>query len=609
MALAFLRASKCARTTSVLSYHRGSRSARARACQKASHTPAMLRTGSRGVSNTVRAEESDGASGRGEGSSASKQAPTSISANERLTLLLRRVQGIDHPRPSGTSENESSEKLARIFLNTQYPKLLAPNHRCWKDASLRVATDGAYRKLKTQFGLLPDLVVGDMDSSFLEIPSVAAGDVALSTRKLQSERKADAAQEADVPALVCRSFHEWADEILTATVGREQDGICAVSTAAAENRSKSEIPSSTLTDEDIAFITRPTKHQVNEAGEVEPYLAPTFFQRFMPAAFFRSCSMEKNTLPHDHLSRREAHHDLHVLDPVSAKEIRYNRLKPVVEKLRLKKLPQNNIEFNFNNMVEAVYEISDGTPMLHMPDQNTTDLEKALSLIDPRVFTAGVEIVGKFAGVKGRTDHFFALCNTLYKYSCENNRDQHAPEDYYRGGEYHSSQLFLPLVCTSDGDSLMCCLPRGRTVIPLPRVRREDDHKHTGTETSAPVPGKPSLKVGLIPLAASTSSTEATPGGPGSSPPSSLPRVTTRGLKWNLRNDELSFGKLVSTCNQIEDGAEEIVVETTVPVLWTQNRVWNSEEEAEALVRQHATGASGGTSFTTTGGCSSRSRL
>lgn len=46
-------------------------------------------------------------------------------------------------------------------------------------------------------------------------------------------------------------------------------------------------------------------------------------------------------------------------------------------------------------------------------------------------------------------------------------------------------------------------------------------------------------------------------------------KVTTEGLGWNLRDNELEFGKLVSTSNFICPDIESVYVETSNFLLWT----------------------------------------
>ena len=46
-------------------------------------------------------------------------------------------------------------------------------------------------------------------------------------------------------------------------------------------------------------------------------------------------------------------------------------------------------------------------------------------------------------------------------------------------------------------------------------------------------------------------------------------KVTTEGLGWNLRENELEFGKLVSTSNFICPDVESVLVETSNFLLWT----------------------------------------
>ena len=49
-----------------------------------------------------------------------------------------------------------------------------------------------------------------------------------------------------------------------------------------------------------------------------------------------------------------------------------------------------------------------------------------------------------------------------------------------------------------------------------------------------------------------------------------IPGIVTSGLKWNLDgNQELSFGKLISTSNTFEQGADQVEIETKKKLLFT----------------------------------------
>jgi len=95
------------------------------------------------------------------------------------------------------------------------------------------------------------------------------------------------------------------------------------------------------------------------------------------------------------------------------------------------------------------------------------------------------------------------------------------------------------LLCAT---SLICVLPEGENVLELDGVSRD---RCTGV-------------CGLLPIGA----------------PSTL---STSGLKWNLEEQELKFGALVSSSNQID--ASVVRVLTSEQIIWTMDIVAQFESE------------------------------
>lgn len=51
--------------------------------------------------------------------------------------------------------------------------------------------------------------------------------------------------------------------------------------------------------------------------------------------------------------------------------------------------------------------------------------------------------------------------------------------------------------------------------------------------------------------------------------------VSTSGLKWNLNNTKMAFGKLISTCNTYSNDCQGVTVQTDSSLLWTANLASN----------------------------------
>nr|XP_039273064.1 thiamin pyrophosphokinase 1-like [Styela clava] len=158
------------------------------------------------------------------------------------------------------------------------------------------------------------------------------------------------------------------------------------------------------------------------------------------------------------------------------------------------------------------YENQNGISIVHTPDQDATDFTKSLKLIFEKIHQKliDVNLIVALGGKQDRFDHSMANISTLFQ-----------------------AANFLPQhvrICLMFGSSYVCSLPKGKSIIEV----------NTGLEGDW---------CGLIPI-----------GNP--------VNLTTTGLKWNLTNDKLEFGELISTSNEL-DGSNEVTVETDHPLIWT----------------------------------------
>ncbi|XP_030829126.1 thiamin pyrophosphokinase 1-like [Strongylocentrotus purpuratus] len=153
-----------------------------------------------------------------------------------------------------------------------------------------------------------------------------------------------------------------------------------------------------------------------------------------------------------------------------------------------------------------------GSDVIHTPDQNSTDFTKCLKIVVNIVKkkSLAVDSIVVFGAFGGRIDQTIANINTLF---------------------LASAVTDLPVYLLGD-DSLACLLLPGRHRIKV----------DTGLEAEW---------CGLIPIG------------------TECKRASTTGLKWNLENQSMQFGGLVSTSNSYAPDAQEVSVSTEQPLLWT----------------------------------------
>jgi len=151
---------------------------------------------------------------------------------------------------------------------------------------------------------------------------------------------------------------------------------------------------------------------------------------------------------------------------------------------------------------------SKGSTIIHTPDQDYTDFTKCISTILGIARDKGEQFDYIVAAVNntGRFDHIMANINTLY-----------------------IAKTDVPIYLLSKG-SLTWLLKAG-------------SHKISIEETVM------TLTCGLIPM-----------GDP-------CEHVTTTGLQWNLNDQALKFGSLISTSNTYAE--KTVTISTDKPLLWT----------------------------------------
>lgn len=160
------------------------------------------------------------------------------------------------------------------------------------------------------------------------------------------------------------------------------------------------------------------------------------------------------------------------------------------------------------------YYQSKGSEVVRLPDQDNTDFSKAVQYLVNNKLGKNSTIV-TYNMMTGRGDQVFGCLQSLY--------------------EAAKLDPSLNVYLLSD-ESVCCLLQAGKHVIPC-TSGLEEGH------------------CGLIPLGEPVHS------------------ISTTGLKWDLQDDTLSFGGLISTCNLLNKDYKEVTIVTSHPVLWTISHI------------------------------------
>ncbi|XP_048238448.1 thiamin pyrophosphokinase 1-like [Haliotis rufescens] len=171
----------------------------------------------------------------------------------------------------------------------------------------------------------------------------------------------------------------------------------------------------------------------------------------------------------------------------------------------------NIITGDFDSAHKSVldYYRNKGVDVVITEDQDETDFSKCLRVTLQKTADLQYDFITVIGAFGGRLDHLFGNINTLF---------------------LAHTLTKKPVVLISEG-SVACLLGQGKHVLKV----------DTGLEDDW---------CGLIPMGATCD------------------HVTTTGLKWNLDNQALQFGDLISTSNTY-DGSQAVTIETDKPLLWT----------------------------------------
>lgn len=162
---------------------------------------------------------------------------------------------------------------------------------------------------------------------------------------------------------------------------------------------------------------------------------------------------------------------------------------------------------------ESLKYFSD-TTVVKTPDQDDTDFTKALKVLDTYVDILDLQHVVVICESSGRFDQIIANINTLFKYNQQKPR---------------------PAVYILTSNSVTWLLPPTDEInmheIYIPEVARK-------------------FWCSLVPIGS-----EAI--------------VKTTGLKWNLDDDVMKFGGIVSTSNAYDNNSNTVKVSSNVPLVWS----------------------------------------